>query len=51
MPFYTPMAGLLAIYNCYKAAGFAVSKTLAIVSRVHLFMRLAALQVGTTSYH
>ena len=36
MPFYTPMAGLLAIYNCYKAAGFAVSKTLAIVSRVHL---------------
>lgn len=29
------MAGLLAIYNCYKAAGFAVSKTLAIVFRVH----------------
>ena len=23
------MAGLLAIYNCYKAAGFAVSRTLA----------------------
>lgn len=29
------MAGLLAIYNCYKAAGFTMSKTLAIVFRVH----------------
>lgn len=29
------MAGLLAIYNCYKAAGFTMSKTLAIVIRVH----------------
>jgi hypothetical protein len=46
MPLYTPMAGLLAIYNCYKAAGFTMSKTLAIVSRVHLLTFR-----GTTSRH
>ena len=26
---YTLTAGLLAIYNCYKAAGFTMSRTLA----------------------
>ncbi len=30
---YTLTAGLLAIYNCYKAAGFTVSSTLALVYR------------------
>ena len=36
------MAGLLAIYNCYKAAGFTMSKTLAIVFRVHLLAYCSA---------
>ena len=30
---YTLTAGLLAIYNCYKAAGFTVSSTLALTYR------------------
>ena len=33
-PMYTLTAGLLAIYNCYKAAGFTVSRTLALTYRV-----------------
>lgn len=32
-PMYTLTAGLLAIYNCYKAAGFTVSRTLALKYR------------------
>ena len=36
------MAGLLAFYNCYKAAGFTVSKTLAIIFRVHLLASCSA---------
>ena len=50
------MAGLLAIYNCYKAAGFAVSRTLAIMWKPTIsstiLPRLAGLRFRSISkYH